>query len=618
MKENINYRKSLKVFMSFALAIACCFAWLMPQALTEYTMLLQITLTILVLALNYAISSTTKQLSSMHCFIFLTSFFIPFIISFLGHQPFSVLQLYGEFLIPLELLAFVESLYTLLLMEKKNNFCFALLGTISLGVCTTFNVLFTIYYTFTKAIFDDFAILSIYQTNWQEALEYVNTFISYPLFVIGLLLLFCQLFFLYHNFRKLSVKYPPCKKHNITLILALLLLTELALFFIHTPDNFMLRTLKQTNSTIQIYKEYYKKYKNSRNNILQSNIDATKENPTPGTYILIIGESETRNHMGAYGYQRNTTPWLTQEVQKNPYFILFSHSYSCDSGTVSVLSKALTETNNYNNIPLQEAVSIIDVAKRAGFETIWVSNQMRYGPHDSPTTVMVENTDKQIWLNHDTGGVLTRSDHYDEDLLPKLRQLDPAPEAGRLVIVHLMGCHAAYKDRYPYQFNKFTDSTGIKALSGIKDLQLYNEYDNAVLHNDYILQELFALGQKELNATAIIYMSDHGEELRIGYGHNHQLEIFDYCVLRIPFFIAYNPHMLQNTDLAGNLRRHATLPFTNDLLYDTLIGLMRIKTSHYNSKYDLSSPAFSIQREELKATKKQRKISDDPYEKYLK
>lgn len=68
-------------------------------------------------------------------------------------------------------------------------------------------------------------------------------------------------------------------------------------------------------------------------------------------------------------------------MKSNPDFTLFTNAYSCVWYTVPVLEHALTESNFYNNKPFNESISIIDMAKKAGYKTYWFSNQ---APSASP------------------------------------------------------------------------------------------------------------------------------------------------------------------------------------------------------------------------------------------
>lgn len=48
------------------------------------------------------------------------------------------------------------------------------------------------------------------------------------------------------------------------------------------------------------------------------------------------------------------------------------------------------------------------------------------------------------------------------------------------IIIHLMGNHLSYDDRYPEAFNKF--SRGDKTI---------DTYDNSILYNDFVLRSIY-------------------------------------------------------------------------------------------------------------------------------
>ena len=45
-------------------------------------------------------------------------------------------------------------------------------------------------------------------------------------------------------------------------------------------------------------------------------IEASSNNLGDETFLVIIGESQNRKHMSAYGYSRDTTPWWMFREQK--------------------------------------------------------------------------------------------------------------------------------------------------------------------------------------------------------------------------------------------------------------------------------------------------------------
>lgn len=144
------------------------------------------------------------------------------------------------------------------------------------------------------------------------------------------------------------------------------------------------------------------------------------ENNKKGIYVLVIGESQNRLHMSVYGYGRETTPWLNQQHNENPDFLLFTQAYSCHTHTVPTLTYALTAKNQYNEISLENAVSIIEMAKAAGYHTAWISNQVQYSAWDTPITVIASEAEQQIWLNKNVGET-TKTNFYDEKVVNGLQ-----------------------------------------------------------------------------------------------------------------------------------------------------------------------------------------------------
>lgn len=98
--------------------------------------------------------------------------------------------------------------------------------------------------------------------------------------------------------------------------------------------------------TLQSYQEYGKN-KELRKERLASLPDMHITPDRGGVYVVVIGESETRDHMQVYGYPKETTPWL-MSFAKEKGTIVFSHAYSNHTHTVPVLTYALSEKNQYN------------------------------------------------------------------------------------------------------------------------------------------------------------------------------------------------------------------------------------------------------------------------------
>ena len=60
--------------------------------------------------------------------------------------------------------------------------------------------------------------------------------------------------------------------------------------------------------------------------------------------------------------------------------------------------------------------------KLPGYHVSWLSNQNRLGGWDSPTTVIANEADHQVWIN-ETIGEKIQSRHYDDTLVDELRKI---------------------------------------------------------------------------------------------------------------------------------------------------------------------------------------------------
>lgn len=98
--------------------------------------------------------------------------------------------------------------------------------------------------------------------------------------------------------------------------------------------------------------------------------------------------------MSAYGYRRNTTPWLTKYAD-NDNIILLKNGFSNAGVTTSSLEYALTAKNQYNNISYANAVTITEIAQASGFNVVWISNQV----DDNIVGRIGHEADQQYWLN---------------------------------------------------------------------------------------------------------------------------------------------------------------------------------------------------------------------------
>ena len=314
--------------------------------------------------------------------------------------------------------------------------------------------------------------------------------------------------------------------------------------------------------------------------------------------LLVIGESASRNYMKAFtkNYAYDDTPWQSQQ-ENSPDFLFFQNAYSSWSQTVPVLQRALTEQSQYNGKEFFNSASILDVAKKSGYDTYWFSNQGRYGQYDSAITLVAKTADHAEW----TDDSYNFSDKYDETLLPYLMQVDP--NKNNFIVLHIMGSHIYYNNRYPEGFNKFQGEEGSSTMTSEAS------YANSILYTDYILSQVFDYAKKNLNLQAMVYFSDHGENLTI----SHNPDVFSFDMVRIPMWIYLSPsYQAALPGRTATLRSHESRYFTNDMLYDTVCGLLNAPSEHYDPGQDFTSTAYRFNRDNLTTMLGQYKLSADP------
>lgn len=342
------------------------------------------------------------------------------------------------------------------------------------------------------------------------------------------------------------------------------------------PEAFPIRTFLDTRDYMQRASLYAENHDEKF-----ANLQAVQLNPAnyPNTVILVIGESETRTLMNAYNPSHvQNTPWLTA-MKDNPDFTLFTNAYSCVWYTVPVLEHALTESNFYNNKEFNQSISIIDMAKKAGYKTYWFSNQGSVGVADTPISLVANTADVAEWVDKDL-----KESTYDEALLQFLKKVNPNEK--NFVVLHVMGSHIEYRNRYPEKFQKFNDG----------QLNREADFDNTVLYTDWFLQHVYEYAKDNLHLDAMMYFSDHGSDP----SRDRTPDGSNFTVLRIPMFVYLSPEYQQrNPDVVSAIKANKDKYFTNDLEYEFVCGVLNMQSPNYDPTYSIASSKWKMERKDL-------------------
>lgn len=348
----------------------------------------------------------------------------------------------------------------------------------------------------------------------------------------------------------------------------------------------MSRNIYLSLDEIQRYQAIYRHFDESGIELIRNDADLPY-------VVFILGESTSKNHMGIYGYPINNTP-LMEEREKKGELQVFSDVVSPQSETILVVERLFTFYRNGEADDWYNYTNLFDVLRKAGYHTSWLSNQESAGICGGVTSCYADRCAEKRFLQ--IRGSDSHAGRLDEQLLPVLDESLNAAYEKNFYVLHTMGTHFDYAERYPAEYNVFkvSDETGRNET----ERQKRAEYDNAVLYNDFILNEV--IKRFEDKDAIIIYVSDHGEEVyerRNCCGH---YRIGSFYQIEIPMFVWTSERFRANhIDSVRKIVKAKDKPFMTDDMIHAILDLMQVETTEYDSSKSIFNDNFAEQRERI-------------------
>jgi hypothetical protein len=300
--------------------------------------------------------------------------------------------------------------------------------------------------------------------------------------------------------------------------------------------------------------------------------------------------------MNLYGYPRKTTPNISKLKEKNE-ILVYKKAHSNHVQTMPTLSLVLTEANLINKKDYFNSLSLLDIYNRANVETNWLTNQNLIGVWDNLVAIIAKTAKNLVAINKSIGED-TATQNYDGLLIKKLEKNLKLNNENKIIFMHLMGSHGSYKERYPNNFEKFKEIKK-EELGEQKYKDVINKYDNTVYYNDYVVSSIIKELKNQNKVAGLIYFSDHGEAVTEDLGHNSSN--FRFNMTQIPMIIWLSDKYKERyPEKTKNLENHRNTMFSNDFIYDTVLGVTNIETDRYEERFDLSSKNYSFKPEEAK------------------
>lgn len=235
------------------------------------------------------------------------------------------------------------------------------------------------------------------------------------------------------------------------------------------------------------------------------------EEPEKMTIVVIMTESVTYDHMGLYGYNRPTTPFLSS-LKNQPDFVWKPGIAAGISTRVSFASfwNDVRDPRNQNRF-MKKTTNLFRLARNNGFYNQLMSAQSSNLIRESGTEYIQEIYTEDTITPY-------KGERNDNSLLVMARELSLHDR--NFIVFHTRTAHAPYKSVYEQN-----PEQAIYPEGGLdyRDM-LVNTYDNAVHYTDHIIEGLVkTMADRVDGPLYIIITSDHGqlfgEDPAKTYGH---------------------------------------------------------------------------------------------------
>ena len=308
--------------------------------------------------------------------------------------------------------------------------------------------------------------------------------------------------------------------------------------------------------------------------------------PSGEVVVIVLGESARSANFQLAGYNRPTNPRLSRESD----LIFFKDVTACRTHTAEAIPCLFTRFGSANlSFPITE-VSLISIFKRLGFQTKWFSMQatLDYDICQEAGICWVA-----IGTSRKQGEKGRFGENVDEKLLPFLKKsLIERKHDRLLVVLHELGSHSVYSERYPRAWAHYQPECKGAAYT-CPPLDVVNSYDNSIRYTDQVVGEAIEMLRAE-NAI-LFFTSDHGEFLGEAgvYGHGWPVSVAPKEQMKVPLAIWASPTFIANRKNewaalhAAASKPAASKNITHDYFFHTVLGCSGVRSTLLRSDLNL-------------------------------
>lgn len=433
-----------------------------------------------------------------------------------------------------------------------------------------------------SVVIDSTMIQNILETNAKESRDLLSLRLFATVFLLGVIpALVVGLI----PVQPLPWRMAAISRLKLIGVALLLILTPVAAFSRFYASFFREHKILRhyANPTFAIYSTYKYIRKNSGSapiavQPLGEDARIIRKDEKPRLIIVIVGEAARADRLSLNGYERTTNPLLSREE-----VISYPDVHSCDTSTASSVPCMFSDLTRgeFSGKVAATRENVLDIARRAGIAVLWRDN-------NSDSKGVALRVSYEDYKNPDKNTICD-DECRDEGMLVGLQEFIDAHNDDILIVLHQMGNHGpAYYRRYPKEFERFIPTCKNNQLERCGPEEINNAYDNAILYTDHFLSRVIELlkNNDQRHATAMLYLSDHGESLgEYGvYLHGMPYALAPEAQKHIAAIAWFGAGFPIDREI---LKHESGNPYSHDHLFHTLLGALDIQTESYVADLDI-------------------------------
>lgn len=298
--------------------------------------------------------------------------------------------------------------------------------------------------------------------------------------------------------------------------------------------------------------------------------------------IIVAGETARAQNFSLNGYGVDTNP----ELAKLPV-ISFSDVASCGTATAVSLPCMFSKFDR-DSYSYEQGVShenLLDVMTHAGLHVEWWDN-------NTGDKGLAARIAARSFADAKDDEFCANGECIDGVFLKALTDYADTITEDTILVLHQIGSHGpTYYLRYPEEFEKFSPSCRTAEFKNCTQQEIINAYDNTIAYTDVVLAQTIAFLQSQNQlATALLYVSDHGESLGENglYLHGSPYFMAPEYQTKVPMILWMSQGFQSRFSINEScLAQEANTPLSHDNLFHSVLGLLDIQTAERDPDLDM-------------------------------